>query len=237
MGKIKSRLRCRQAHHGQIHGTAKFQPLPHNGQQDQGDSQRIKEHQHGNAPGDDGGQSQVGNQHGSENENQGPKAIARPAGKHLGKGLGAAGDKADGRFQAGHRHNGKEEQGAAAAKIMMGNYPQDLTAIFTIAAKGRALGGDHRQEQIDEPHEEAAEKPGPDGGSRHGVSFLHPGGPDGVYHNNAESETRQGVKGIVALEEASGKSIACLEVFPRGRRCRQRRNRLEQGRGDQAEQQ
>lgn len=237
MGEIEGRLHHRQAHHRQVHGLAEFQPLPQDGQQDQGDGQGIKEHQHGHAPGNDGGEAQVGDEHGGEDEADRPEAVARPGGKHLGEGFGAAGDEADGGFQAGHGHDGKEEQSAAAAEVMVSDDPQDLAAVFAVAAQGRALSGDDGQEQVDEAHEEAAEKSGSDSGSRHRVRFFHSGGFDGVHHDDAESQPRQSVKGVVPLEKASGESVARLKVFAGRLRRRQRRNGLEQGGDDEAEQQ
>mgnify|MGYP007096096529 CR=1 FL=1 len=65
-------------------------------QQDQGDRQRVQEHQHRHSVGDNGGKPHVGKQERSAAEHQHPLPVGQRFGEHPLKGFRAAGHQADG---------------------------------------------------------------------------------------------------------------------------------------------
>ena len=85
---------------------------------------------------------------------------------------------------------------------MVGNDAQHGAAVVAADADRSAAGGDQRDEQIDQAHEQAAEDAGLSRIGGNAIRFLHAAGADHVDHDNSEGKTGQGVQGVVALQKA-----------------------------------
>ena len=91
---------------------------------------------------------------------------------------------------------------------MLGDDPQDLAAVGAVSAKGSALGSDQGDKEVNEAHKQAAENPRLGGVHGHPARLGDPMAADHLDHHNAEGQPRQGVQGVVALQEAGEEGAA-----------------------------
>ena len=176
-------------------------------QQDKHDGQRVEEHQHRHGAGDDGAQAQIGDGEGHHAENDGPRLVLGPLGEQAGKGLGAAGDKADGGLEAGKRYGDGEDQQTDPAEEGLRDLRQRYTAVFGCGQYAAALGAHGGDGNIDKPHEQAAEDTGLGGIACYGAGLINAQFPDDLYHDDAEGKACKGVHGVVALQKAGEEGL------------------------------
>lgn len=200
-------------------------------EQDQHNGQRVEEHQHRKRIGNDGVQTQIGNQEGQYTEDHCPNPIGRSAGEHACKGFAAAGDQSHCGFQAGHRHGARQNGGSRHPKIMVGNLSQCNAAIAAGLKNTATLGTDHCDQQINHRHQNGTEHPGENGVLGHLPRFFHPQTMNGIHHNDSKGQAGQRIHGIVSFQKTCGKRID--RISPHGLNFRDLSQRKEQRRHDQ----
>lgn len=176
-------------------------------QQDKHDGQRVEEHQHRNGIIDDGGKTKIGENEGNQREDDRPDPVSGTLGEQAGKGLGAAGDKADGGLEAGKRYGDGEDQQTDPAEEGLRDLRQRYTAVFGCGQYAAALGAHGGDGNIDKPHEQAAEDTGLGGIACYGAGLINAQFPDDLYHDDAEGKACKGVHGVVALQKAGEEGL------------------------------
>ena len=212
--KIKDRRHSGKAQRKTQHQRIIFKKSAAEGQKNQYDGQRIKEHQHRHGIGDDGVQSQIGDQKGQDTEADGPDPVGRTSGKQLHKGFPAAGDQSHRRFQAGHSDGNRQDRRAGPSEIMLRDLCQRLASVGRHIEQPPALGAHHGHQRIDQSHQKGTEKSRQHCIFCHFLRFFHTQAADGMNHDNTESQSGQSIHGVIALQKAGEK---CLRLVSTGR--------------------
>ena len=91
-------------------------------QQNQGNSQRIEEHQHRNRIRNDGVESERSNQERQHTEADRPHPVGRALREHGTEAFAAAGNQSDRRLQAGQSHDHGQNDGSRILEIVAGHH-------------------------------------------------------------------------------------------------------------------
>ena len=91
-------------------------------------------------------------------------------------------------FEAGDGDGGRQDQRAGGAEIVFGDLGQCLAAVGRRREGPAALGAHHRDQQVNERHEQRAEYSRQHRAAGHLAGLLHPETPDGIHHDDAEGQ-------------------------------------------------